>query len=173
MLQDNFTGLIQNPSESDDFDPYGFGLARTHELPLSLMWLYENYPRNNSIVIMETIELMFEGGKKAGKDWTSFFVNGVFPTVGTPFITTSSFTHGVNLAEGKTVRVISILRFRQKPCLTVIGLRYPTVLYRFTGNESLIQQTYDAVSMTAEYQTSLSGSIIADEHLGGLSPERG
>lgn len=54
-----------------------------------------------------------------------------------------------------------------------IGLRYPSVLYRFNGNESLVQQTLDAVNMTATYHTSLSGTIIADEHLGGLSPQRG
>lgn len=152
MLQNNYTGLIENKTLGDDFDPYGFGLSRTHELPISLMWLYENYPRNNSQTIWETMELMFQGGKLGGRDWTTFFVNGVFPTLGTPNITTSGFTHGVNLAE---------------------GLRYPTVLYRMTGNKTLVQQTYNAVEMTAEYQTSLSGTIIADEHLGGLSPERG
>lgn len=100
MLKDNFTGLIENTTLGDEFDPYGFGLARTHELPMSLQWLYENYPRNNSEVIWETIELMFAGGVAGGKDWTNFFVEGVFPTLGTPYITTSSFTHGVNLAEG-------------------------------------------------------------------------
>lgn len=100
MLKDNFTGLIENTTLGDEFDPYGFGLARTHELPMSLQWLYENYPRNNSEVIWETIELMFAGGVAGGKDWTTFFVEGVFPTLGTPYITTSSFTHGVNLAEG-------------------------------------------------------------------------
>ena len=45
--------------------------------------------------------------------------------------------------------------------------------YRMNKNESLVQQSRDAVNMTGEYQTSLSGTIIADEYLGGLSPERG
>lgn len=101
MLSNDFTGLVQNKTVGDDFDPYGFGLARTHELPISLMWLYEKYPRNDSQIIWETMQLMFEGGRVGGKDWTTFFVNGTFPTVGTPNITTSSFTHGVNLAQGK------------------------------------------------------------------------
>ncbi|XRM42803.1 hypothetical protein ABZX51_006017 [Aspergillus tubingensis] len=152
MLKDNFTGLIENTTLGDEFDPYGFGLARTHELPMSLQWLYENYPRNNSEVIWETIELMFAGGVAGGKDWTTFFVEGVFPTLGTPYITTSSFTHGVNLAE---------------------GLRYPTVLYRMNGNSSLLDQTALAVKLLTTYQSTLAGSITADEHLGGLSPERG
>ncbi|KAH8655429.1 hypothetical protein BX600DRAFT_515250 [Xylariales sp. PMI_506] len=152
MLQNNYTGLIEDKTENDDFDPYGFGLTRTHELPISLQWLYDNHPRNNSKIIWETAELMFSGGRLGLRDWTTFFVDGVFPTVGTPLIKTSSFTHGVNLAQ---------------------GLRYPTVLYRMTKNPGLIEQTYTAVNLTATYQTSDSGTIVADEHLGGRSPERG
>lgn len=101
MLQNNFTGLLQQKSEADNFDPYGFGVSRTHELPISLMWLYEHYPRNNSEMILETINLMFEGGKQGGRDWTMFFVDGVFPKQGTGTFKTSGFTHGVNLAQGK------------------------------------------------------------------------
>ncbi|KFY78878.1 hypothetical protein V499_02053 [Pseudogymnoascus sp. VKM F-103] len=152
MLQNNFTGLLQQKSEEDNFDPFGFGVSRTHELPVSLMWLYENYPRNNSQKILETINLMFEGGRQGARDWTAFFVDGVFPKQGTGTFKTSGFTHGVNLAQ---------------------GLRYPTVLYRVTGNESLVRQTRDAVDMTVKYHTSLSGTIIGDEHLGALNPQRG
>ena len=76
MLSNNFTGLLQNGN--DDFDPYSFGVSRTHELPMGLMWLYENHARNNSQLIWETMELMFQGGQKGGRDWTKFFVKGVF-----------------------------------------------------------------------------------------------
>ncbi|KAL4797549.1 hypothetical protein BDV19DRAFT_387352 [Aspergillus venezuelensis] len=58
MLKNNFTGLIQDETFEDNFDPFGFGLARTHELPMSLQWLYENHPRNNSDIIWETMELV-------------------------------------------------------------------------------------------------------------------
>ncbi|KAL2206771.1 hypothetical protein CC79DRAFT_1370172 [Sarocladium strictum] len=150
MLQNNFTGLLTNKELKDNFDPWGFGVSRTHELPISLMWLYENHPRGNQKTILETIDLMFEGGRVGGRDWTKFFVDGVFPK-DTKF-KSSGFTHGVNLAQ---------------------GLRYPSVLHRRTKNESLIQQTHDAVDMVMEYHTSLSGTIIGDEHLGGLNPQRG
>ncbi|KAI9148723.1 Six-hairpin glycosidase [Paramyrothecium foliicola] len=140
MLQSNFTGLLQDKSQGDNFDPFGFGVSRTHELPISLMWLYENHPRNAGPIILETIQLMFDGGRKGGRDWTTFFMEGTFPTTGTGTFKTSGFTHGVNLAQ---------------------------------GNESLIQQTRNAVDMTAKYQTSLSGTIIGDEHLGAQSPQRG
>jgi hypothetical protein len=36
-----------------------------------------------------------------------------------------------------------------------------------------VQQVHHAVEMTVRYQTSLSGTIIGDEHLGALSPQRG
>lgn len=98
MLQQNFTGLL--PQDGDTFDPYGFGVSRTHELPISLMWLYEKHPRDNHEMIWRTIELMFEGGRRGSRDWTTFFTDENFPKVGTPKINTSGFTHGVNLAQG-------------------------------------------------------------------------
>ncbi|KAF2493110.1 hypothetical protein BU16DRAFT_551110 [Lophium mytilinum] len=71
-------GLTQyaeaDPTETDriqpgnDFDLWGFGVSRTHELPISIQWLYENYPRSNSEIIWETIELIFEGGRKGLRD---------------------------------------------------------------------------------------------------------
>lgn len=64
MLKQNFTGLIEQATEGDDFDPWGFGTSRTQELPLSLQWLYEKYPSNQSELIWETMELMFAGGGK-------------------------------------------------------------------------------------------------------------
>lgn len=41
------------------------------------------------------------------------------------------------------------------------------------GNSSLLDQTALAVNLLTTYQSTLAGSITADEHLGGLSPERG
>ncbi|KAL4874995.1 hypothetical protein BJY04DRAFT_224504 [Aspergillus karnatakaensis] len=152
MLQNSFTGLLQDKDEGDNFDPFGFGVSRTHELPLALQWLYKNHPRGNEEVIWETMELMFAGGRKGSRDWTEFFVEGVFPTVGTPGFRTSGFTHGVNLAQ---------------------GLRYPSVLYRMTRNDSLPDQTSDAVRWTEQYHYTRAGSITGDEHLGSTSPQRG
>jgi len=53
------------------------------------------------------------------------------------------------------------------------GLRYMSQLYRMNKNESLIQQTRDAVEMVYTYQGSASGTITADEYIGGNSPQRG
>jgi hypothetical protein len=40
-------------------------------------------------------------------------------------------------------------------------------------NDSLLEQTTNAVNWTYLYQLTRAGSITADEHLGGLSPQRG
>lgn len=40
-------------------------------------------------------------------------------------------------------------------------------------NPSLLDQSREAVDMTIKYHGSSSGTIIADEYLGGLSPQRG
>lgn len=53
------------------------------------------------------------------------------------------------------------------------GLRSPAELYRMTKNESLIQMSRDAVNLTWTYQGSDSGTITADEYIGGVNPARG
>jgi len=100
MLKANYTGFIQQPG--DDFDPYGFGVSRAHELSTSLQWLYEAHPDGQEGVIWETMELMWSGAVVGGKDWTTFFVDGVFPKLGTPEQKVSGgFEHGVNMAQGR------------------------------------------------------------------------
>ncbi|KAJ2894992.1 hypothetical protein MKZ38_007005 [Zalerion maritima] len=154
MLKDNFTGLLEDKEKGDHFDGYGFGVARGHEFCVVLMWLYEHYPRQNESVIWNTMKLIFEGTREGNKDWTKFFVKGRFPEGDTSdeHPVGGGFEHGVNLAQ---------------------GLQYPTVLYRMTRDDELVQQTYDAVEMTMEYQMSVFGSITGDEYLRGRNPQTG
>lgn len=99
QLKNNYTGFIQQPG--DNFDPWGFGTSRAHELSTTLQWLYENHPQGKEQIIWETMELMWSGAKASNKEWIGFFVDGVFPKVGTPYVTsTPSFMHGVNMAQG-------------------------------------------------------------------------
>ncbi|KAI9044468.1 uncharacterized protein KD926_001069 [Aspergillus affinis] len=79
MLQNNFTGLIQHPG--DTFDASGFGAGRTHELHIPLQWLYEKYPRNNSRLLWDTMDLMIAGGIKAEADWRTFWTPDAYPKV--------------------------------------------------------------------------------------------
>ena len=96
--------------------------------------------------------MMFEGSRQnhaEGGDWLKFFVKDKFPEVGTPFIQEPNlFTHVVNVCE---------------------ALRYAPILHRMTKDPRHLQQTHDAVEMTCKYHGSRSGTVVADEHLGGLS----
>jgi hypothetical protein len=93
------------------FDTAGFGVGRTHEYHIPLQWLYENYPRNNSKIIWETMELMIDGGVLWGADWRTYFVEGVYPEVYydgiTPWNLSWVFLHGVNHAEGRRQPIYS------------------------------------------------------------------
>ncbi|KAI8960947.1 hypothetical protein F5Y11DRAFT_367108 [Daldinia sp. FL1419] len=153
MLQNNYTGLLVH--ENDTYDTAGFGVGRTHELHIPLQWLLERYPRNNSEVIWETMDLMIEGGVLWGADWRKFWTDEAYPHVlyeNTPFDLSWVFIHGVNMAQ---------------------GLRYPLSLYRNSGDKALKAQTRKAVDLLAKYHRSLAGTIIADEYISDLNPSRG
>ncbi|KAL9619588.1 MAG: hypothetical protein Q9160_005775 [Pyrenula sp. 1 TL-2023] len=153
MLRNNYTGLIVHGD--DVFDTAGFGVGRTHEMHIPLQWLLERYPRNNSAIIRETMDLMIDGGVVWGADWRTFWTEEAYPKVlddSTPYGLSWVFIHGVNMAE---------------------GLRYPLAIYRNTGDESLKAQTRTAVDLLAKYHRSLAGTIIADEYISDLNPSRG
>ncbi|OTB06708.1 hypothetical protein M426DRAFT_20804 [Hypoxylon sp. CI-4A] len=79
MLQNNYTGLI---------------------------WLLERYPRNNTDILWETMDLMIDGGVlpylQWGADWRTFWTDEAYPKVlyeDTPFDLSWVFIHGVNMAQ--------------------------------------------------------------------------
>ncbi|KAI0383748.1 hypothetical protein F5Y04DRAFT_20188 [Hypomontagnella monticulosa] len=153
MLKDDYEGLI--PKEGQDYDGSGFGPMRAHEMHIPLQWLYEEYPRNNSQIIWETMELMINGSAAAESDWRTFWVKGVYPEVtytprNEPY--KDLFNHGVNMAE---------------------GLRYPLAIYRMNHDEALKTQTRTAVDLLEQYHKSLAGTIIGDEFVTDLNPIRG
>ncbi|KAI1661287.1 hypothetical protein F4813DRAFT_347036 [Daldinia decipiens] len=153
MLQNNYTGLLVHGN--DTYDTAGFGVGRTHEMHIPLQWLLERYPRNNSEIIWETMELMVEGGVLWGADWRTFWTDEAYPPVlydTTPYDLSWVFIHGVNMAQ---------------------GLRYPLSLYLNSGDKALKEQTRKAVDLLAEYHRSLAGTIIADEYISDLNPSRG
>ena len=98
MLKNNYTGLLVHGS--DTFDVAGWGVGRTHEMHIPLQWLYEKYPRNNSQLLLETMDLMIDGGVLWGADWRKVWVKGVFPEVNYNSNLKWVFLHGVNIAEG-------------------------------------------------------------------------
>lgn len=99
MLKQNYLGLV--PRDANDvFGAGNHGVTRAHEMATAFQWLYDNHPNGNEENIWGAIDLMFKGGIAAQRDWRTFFVDGVFPTVGMPDIVDRRFVHGVDLAEG-------------------------------------------------------------------------
>ncbi|GAB7354591.1 hypothetical protein MBLNU459_g5034t1 [Dothideomycetes sp. NU459] len=143
MLQNNYTGYIQQPG--DNFDPYGFGLARAHELSTSLQWLYEQDVGDAAAsVIWDTMDLMWAGAVNAKKDWTKFFVVGTFPTGSSQHPAGSNLEHGVNLAEGTIIADeylggLSPQRGSEL-CMAVETMFSLAYLYRLFGDNSFADQ---------------------------------
>ncbi|KAL0930458.1 DUF1680 domain containing protein [Colletotrichum truncatum] len=150
MLQNNHQGYI--PQEDDVFDLQLFGVARAHELALTLQWLYEQTNDfEDRRIIWEVMDMMWEGSRIAERDWTKFFGED-FPQTPSVRHKSLNFKHGVNVAQ---------------------GLRYPAHLYRMEPSEELASLCRDAVSKTFQFHGTAAGSISSDEYIGGLSPQRG
>ncbi|KAE8151426.1 hypothetical protein BDV25DRAFT_171460 [Aspergillus avenaceus] len=150
MIKDDWQGYLSH--DGDRFDPLKFSLARAHELSTTFQWLHENVEdEGDRSAIWEAMDLMWTGAEIGGRDWSKFFVDGVFPT-GSSVKPQLNFRHGVNTAQ---------------------GLRYMAQRYRMNRDESLARQTRDAVDMVYRYHGTPSGSVTSDEFLGGLGPERG
>lgn len=104
MLKNDYQGYLSN--DGDLFDPLKFGLARAHELSTTLQWLYENVPNEDQSVIWDTMDMMWKGAEIGGRDWSKFFVPGVFPRSAS-IKPQPNFQHGVNTAQGSLVHELT------------------------------------------------------------------
>ncbi|KAK1725879.1 uncharacterized protein BDZ83DRAFT_575663 [Colletotrichum acutatum] len=150
MLKDNYAGYI--PRKDDVFDLQLFGVARAHELALTLQWLYDQTDdTKDRNIIWEVMEMMWQGSRIMERDWTIFFGKD-FPHEPSVRYKSPNFKHGVNVAQ---------------------GLRYPAHLYRMHPSPELANLCKDAVRKTFKYHGTPAGSVSSDEYIGGLSPQRG
>lgn len=97
MLKDDYRGYKAH--EGDVYDTGQFVLARPHELSLSLQWLYEEVQWADKPVVWETMNQLWRGSEIYGRDWSTFFVDGVFPKEAS-IRPSLNFQHGVNVAQG-------------------------------------------------------------------------
>ncbi|KAI9837340.1 MAG: hypothetical protein M1819_000414 [Sarea resinae] len=151
MLANNYTGYVNQPG--DVFDAQ-WGQARAHDMIISLQWMYENYPMNNSQLLLENMKYLND----KAYDWAWWFSPDVYikqdlDTVNTTITTDEfPFEHGVNAGQ---------------------GLKAGAVIRRFTHNDTLLQSTRNGVNWTFQYHGASSGAILGDERIAGLSPMRG
>lgn len=133
-----------------------WGRVRYQDMLISLQWLYEHYSEGSQEILLETMYLL----KARGLDWSGYWTEGSFiygdlDTVKPPITHKSPvfpFTHGVNAAQ---------------------GLKTGATLYRFTRNESLLENNRNGVNWTFTYHGDPAGSIIGDERESGINANRG
>ncbi len=151
MLQNHHQGFVWRPG--DLFDEQ-WGRSRAADMVLVLQWLYEKHPMGNEDLIHYCMVEMYE----MAYDWSYWFhedhfIKGdldLYPEE----LTRSLFpyVHGVNAGQ---------------------GLKWPAVMRRIVGDDSLLNTTRNAVNWTFQHHGTPSGAIIGDERLAGLSPVRG
>ncbi|KAJ7793921.1 hypothetical protein B0H14DRAFT_2924745 [Mycena olivaceomarginata] len=116
-------------------------------LVYSLQWLVDTDPRDKEDELIETMQLARNTGFSWKNDW---FTPATFPKVATTVFTMQ--THGVNTAE---------------------ALKSEALAFRFTGDPTDKQNTFDRLDMLYQYHGRASGTFSADEHIAGLNPSRG
>jgi Beta-L-arabinofuranosidase, GH127 len=151
MLHNNGSGYLPQQGDLLSPDDHIWGRVRVCDMLVSLQWLYENAPANNSKILLDNMSMLREGQL----DWADWYQEGVYisqdlSTVDVA-ITTKYFPyeHGVNVGQ---------------------GLKAGAVINRFTNNASLPVMARRAVNWTNIYHGAASGTILADERLEGLGP---
>ncbi|KAJ6595743.1 hypothetical protein DFH09DRAFT_146500 [Mycena vulgaris] len=126
---------------------FDYQFVRWEELVYSLQWLVDTDPRDKEDELIETMQLVRDSGFSWKNDW---FTPETFPKVATSVFIMQ--THGVNTAE---------------------ALKSEALAYRFTGDPTDKQNTFDRLDMLYQYHGRASGTFSADEHIAGLNPSRG
>ncbi|KAF9255853.1 hypothetical protein L218DRAFT_1008082 [Marasmius fiardii PR-910] len=126
--------------------------TRWADLVMSLEWLYDNYPRGQEDLLIDTMKQV----KYAGVTWEVVFLEQNFPKGAIDHLQNPTgwvlAWHGVNLAE---------------------GMKALPAAYRFTHNESDLTSTSQAWDLLYKYHGRPSGIYGADEYLAGLEATRG
>ncbi|KXN85013.1 hypothetical protein AN958_11858 [Leucoagaricus sp. SymC.cos] len=132
------------PSMGFQFD---YQFVRWEELVYALQWLYDHDPRGKEEALLETMQLVRDTGFSWKNDW---FTDAIFPK--TAVTNLNMQTHGVNTAE---------------------ALKSEALAWRFTGDPTDVQSTFDRIDMLYKFHGRASGTFSADEHIAGLDPSRG
>ncbi|KAF8157818.1 hypothetical protein B0H34DRAFT_430303 [Crassisporium funariophilum] len=140
------TGQQGQPSQGFQFD---YQFVRWEEILYSLQWLYDTAPRGKESELLETMQLVRDTGFSWKNNW---FTDTIFPKAAVPLNKLNMQTHGVNTAE---------------------AIKSEALAWRFTGDPTDVQNTFDRLDMLYTYHGMVSGTFSADEHIAGLDPSRG
>jgi len=108
MLRDDYKGYKYHDGDEFGEGDVHWGRVRSQDLMLPLLWLYENYPKEQQGVLIDCMELLYQGNL----NWADWYVEGVYikgdlndvdDDVTAPYF---YFEHGVNIAQGKCLRFV-------------------------------------------------------------------
>ncbi|KAF2236248.1 hypothetical protein EV356DRAFT_77285 [Viridothelium virens] len=157
MLLDNgagfvYQGNVANEPSAGDFQ---WGQVRVQDQLISLQWLYENFPQNNSQLLLDNMGMLINSSITFADYWVPgvFIEEDLYNVYGTgdggnmfPYF------HGVNAGQ---------------------GLKQLAVFRRYTHNDSMVDATQYGVNATFQYHGNSMGSVIGDEREDGLAPYQG
>lgn len=150
-----YEGLRSTDNEATGLERWG--CVRTAEYTFILQWLFENHPRGEKIQEMLLEDMTFirsKGNELAGdlegKGWPAFFLETRFNKDGQGEQTMRS--HGVNAA---------------------MALKEAALQWRITNSQTDKDEAEHDWEIVYKYHGKAAGHFSADEHLAGLSPERG
>ncbi|KAI9667208.1 MAG: hypothetical protein M1821_000021 [Bathelium mastoideum] len=157
MLLNNGTGYVFQGSVSGEMDQGDFqwGQVRVQDQIISLQWLYENFPLNNSQLLLDNIGMLINSSISFADYWVPgvFITEDLYDVYGTgdggdlfPYF------HGVNVGQ---------------------GLKQLAVFRRYNHNDSIVDTTRYGVNATFQYHGNSMGSVIGDEREDGLAPYQG
>ncbi|PPQ71690.1 hypothetical protein CVT26_007657 [Gymnopilus dilepis] len=124
---------------------FDYQYVRWEELVYALQWVYDTDPRGMESELLETMQLV----RNQGFSWkTNWFTDAIFPkqAVLPSQLTMQTYTR---------------------------TLKSEAIAWRFTGDPTDIQSTWDRIDMVYKYHGRASGTFSADEHIAGLNPSRG
>lgn len=103
MLKNNGTGLVEQADSILDASYFFWFMSRTHEMMLSLQWLYEKYPRDQEQILLENMEMLHHYGYKWEDwfTWDTFVWQDLYDMPESVTDNQFQFLHGVNVGEGK------------------------------------------------------------------------
>ncbi|KAK3614256.1 hypothetical protein LTR56_027374 [Elasticomyces elasticus] len=158
MLAQNYTGYLYHEGDKLSADDDSWGRVRSQDMMITLQWLYEYHPGNQSQVLLDNMKYLHNQGLN-WEDWyneAAYFGQGMNKDLNTLRLDLTTinypYEHGVNVGQ---------------------GLKAPAVVRRFTHNDSLIQTAEDGVNWTMQYHGASSGTVLADERLVGVAPYSG
>ena len=107
MLSDNYTGYINTTTGASNSDDFSWGRVRSQDMSITLQWLYEKYPGNQSEILLDNMKMLHDAGLN-WEDWYNegaYFGQGIDKDLNTISIDITEpnypFEHGVNVGQGK------------------------------------------------------------------------